>query len=755
MKRKLITILSLMLVIALGLGVLVACQKGPSTEQLDSLYKEFTKLHKNDAKESATSFWVEGDVFVLEDGGKEISVKIKWTIEGTTLVKVGETPNSNGQYQIIVPDEVDEEVNYKLVGVMVDEKGNAYTDKDGKEYKLEISKVVPAGKGQGTVDSPYSVAGLLAEMITIPEKGFSENKLYVSGIVITAPSYNANYKSYSFWIADSKDSTQKLQIYSGTLQSGIDAVYQNDTVVVNGYYMNYSPTNPELTGSKAEGTTPARDYPVVTSRTIGTSAITAPANENAEVTLGKTSGLNGEKFTFTVTAKNNATISSVKVNGTEVAATSGNNYEGTIEGDTEITVVALVAAEGEQTANINFATNFATYAKDWGNSYAARKIDSAALDVTNMDILISIARAAKQTQTITTMPVLAPNSNTTPMYTTIAVNGKAIKSITLNLEMWAASKKFNTIALDYTVDGTTWEEVEGVGIRNAEKAVSLENYITLTVSNLPANVKAVRLVLLSGYESGNQQVGLKSLNITVGDKIDEPITPVEGEAKIGNTSYATLLEAIEAAKNGQTIVLQKDVVSGGIFLEEGSRNFTIDLNKHTLTIGKPLVGSTGTVSQSIHLEKGNTVVFKNGTITSEANSASMLVQNYCNLTLDNVTLDGSKLAGEGTAYTLSNNFGTILIKGGSKIIARETKGIAFDLWYGMFAQYDEGLSVTVEAGCTITGKIEYGAASRIEGTDWVEKAVLILPEGTYDIVLTRNDITREDANITIGTADAE
>ena len=146
MKRKLITILSLMLVIALGLGVLVACQKGPSTEQLDSLYKEFTKLHKNDAKESATSFWVEGDVFVLEDGGKEISVKIKWTIEGTTLVKVGETPNSNGQYQIIVPDEVDEEVNYKLVGVMVDEKVMLTPIRTAKNISWKFPKLFPQEK---------------------------------------------------------------------------------------------------------------------------------------------------------------------------------------------------------------------------------------------------------------------------------------------------------------------------------------------------------------------------------------------------------------------------------------------------------------------------------------------------------------------------------------------------------------------------------------------------------------------------------
>ncbi len=294
----------------------------------------------------------------------------------------------------------------------------------------------------------------------------------------------------------------------------------------------------------------------------------------------------------------------------------------------------------------------------------------------------------------------------------------------------------------------------------------LNGTVTLAAGlQLPGGASAVEYFFAGTKDSGNVVVAHDCTATITFSTTDhkfvilitalESESPVEGEAKIGNTSYATLLEAIEAVENGETIVLQKDVVSGGIFLGEGSRNFTIDLNNHTLTIGKPLVGSTGTVSQSIHLEKGNTVVFKNGTITSEANSASMLVQNYCNLTLDNVTLDGSKLAGEGTAYTLSNNFGTILIKGGSNIIARETKGIAFDLWYGMFAQYDEGLSVTVEAGCTIQGRIEYGAASRIEGTDWVEKAALVLPAGEYTIVYTSTGITADNDNITIGTADAE
>lgn len=511
MKRKSLIIMSLVMVLALCVGCLVACNKGLNTEQLDKLYKEFTKEHRNDAQESAISYWVGGEVSYLDDDANKISANVKWTIEGTTLVTVGETPNNLGQYQIIVPDEVDEVVNYKLVGTLVDGSGKAYTDKDGKEYKLEISKTIPAGKGQGTEESPYSVTGALAEFATIAADGWSTEKTYIKGIVVTAPTFNSSHNSYAFYMADSKEATNRIQVYSGSLASGVEAPCQNDTVVVNGFYMNYRGNNPELTGSTKD---PVHDYPVIISRVVGTSQVSYLPNENADITLGKTSGENGETFTFTVVAKNNATISSVKVNGEVVTATSGNEYTGTIKGDTEVSVVALLPTTGEQTANVNLETNFASYAADWAGTYTAQTIDSAALGVSNMNLEIAFERVSKQSTTITTMPVFATNNNTKPTYTTISLkDGKHIKSITFEFQMWSTSKKFKTVALDYTTDGTTWTPVDGVGARDLATAVTLEGYTTLSATNLPANVIAVRIVLLGGYDSGNQSVGFKSFTI--------------------------------------------------------------------------------------------------------------------------------------------------------------------------------------------------------------------------------------------------
>ena len=287
------------------------------------------------------------------------------------------------------------------------------------------------------------------------------------------------------------------------------------------------------------------------------------------------------------------------------------------------------------------------------------------------------------------------------------------------------------------------------GVTLPTDVANKEALFNLTESNIKA-LKAVTVTVTLNWTT-------KEITITV-TAIASSETPAAPEAKIGTTEYATLAKAIAAVQGSDKVVIEllKDVTSGGImFTEAQAVNVEINLGSHTLTIGKPLVGSAGTVSQNLHFEKGNTVVIKNGTITTEVNSASMLLQNYCNLTLDNVILDGSKLAAEGKAYTLSNNCGTIIIKNGSRIIACETKGVAFDVYYGMFEKYEVGVSVTVEAGCTITGAIEYGADPRITNAELLKKAVLVLPAlagGNYTINYV-GIATEQNAYITIGQAE--
>lgn len=106
------------------------------------------------------------------------------------------------------------------------------------------------------------------------------------------------------------------------------------------------------------------------------------------------------------------------------------------------------------------------------------------------------------------------------------------------------------------------------------------------------------------------------------------------------------------------------------------------------------------------------IVFEGGTVASD--DTKILVQNYSNLTLKDVILQGT----ETDTYVLSNNHGEIHLQGSTQIIAtgyvRGKENVAFDLYYGMAAVYDDGVFVYIDnPTVVIQGPIEFGHASRI------------------------------------------
>ena len=224
----------------------------------------------------------------------------------------------------------------------------------------------------------------------------------------------------------------------------------------------------------------------------------------------------------------------------------------------------------------------------------------------------------------------------------------------------------------------------------------------------------------------------------------------EGEAvaKIGDTEYATLEEAVAAVPadgTETTITLLGDAAGNGIIVKEG-QNVVIDFGGFTYSVEGILVGSTGTETLSFQLLKGAEVTLKNGVVTST--KSKMLVQNYADLTLEDIILDGTK--SEVNQYTLSNNFGDTVITGATEILGDENT-VAFDVWYGMFATYDEGLSVTFDKDFSgkVVGNIEYGAAGRVTADTWQEKAPLTIEAGSFDGEFVATSDTIEEANIEI------
>ena len=194
-------------------------------------------------------------------------------------------------------------------------------------------------------------------------------------------------------------------------------------------------------------------------------------------------------------------------------------------------------------------------------------------------------------------------------------------------------------------------------------------------------------------------------------------------AKVGSTKYETLAEAIAAAEDGQTIKLLADCSGNGIQIKSGrfaDKGLTVDFDGHTYTVGGVLVGSTGTGTNAFQLRQGNKITFQNGTIKGVSEGTkpaedtpnwhgapAMVIQNYCDLTLKNMTVSG----GDETVYTMSNNNGDVVIED-TTINAGGAKGysygpFAFDVC--RYASYPS-VSVTVRGNSVINGNVEISGA---------------------------------------------
>ncbi len=190
-------------------------------------------------------------------------------------------------------------------------------------------------------------------------------------------------------------------------------------------------------------------------------------------------------------------------------------------------------------------------------------------------------------------------------------------------------------------------------------------------------------------------------------------------AAINGQGYASLAAAIDAAKDGDTITLLKSTNGNGIALDTGkfaTEGLTVDFNGHTYTVGGLLVGSAGTGTNAFQLLQGGKITFKNGSIVGVTEGTkpaedtpdwhgapAMMIQNYCDLTLDNMTVTG----GDETVYTVSNNNGNVVIKD-----TTINKGGAKGYGYGPYA-FDvcrfspyPSVDVTVTGNSVINGDVE-------------------------------------------------
>ena len=188
-----------------------------------------------------------------------------------------------------------------------------------------------------------------------------------------------------------------------------------------------------------------------------------------------------------------------------------------------------------------------------------------------------------------------------------------------------------------------------------------------------------------------------------------------------------MLEAINDPSK-TNITLKSDIASSGLEASSG-KSLTLDLDGHTLTLNGDMVGSPGYKTNATRFEKDGSIKIKGGTIKSS--ESKILIQNYANLTLEDVTLEASG----SNQVALSVNCGDVILKGDTEIKASGSC-VPIGAYYGMKG-YESGFSITVEdPSVKITGeaKSTFKKDDAAALKDFKTKAKITVPKG-YELDL--------------------
>ena len=173
--------------------------------------------------------------------------------------------------------------------------------------------------------------------------------------------------------------------------------------------------------------------------------------------------------------------------------------------------------------------------------------------------------------------------------------------------------------------------------------------------------------------------------------------------------FYTLAEAVGAAQPNETIELINNAKGNGIVI---NKSLTIDFAGFAYTFVEEGVGDTQYKSNGFQIKKDNNVTLKNGTLNVAEEWKEkfyILIQNYSNLTVENMELDGTNLdmwvEEYSDSYVLSNNSGNVNVTGTTKIIANTDGDLAFALDACYNPSYTAPV-VTLGEDVTVQGKVE-------------------------------------------------
>ena len=424
---------------------------------------------------------------------------------------------------------------------------------------------------------------------------------------------------------------------------------------------------------------------------------------------------------------------------------ANNDYQGLTLGGIAITVYATQATYEYDSNNNTYDDGAFDALKDLypvSNSVAKPATGPA---------VINDADASGNAQTYqVTVPQDAMDDNVSNISVTIAKSASADAKFTV-----AAGSELKQF--DVTVTGIKSDNTEDITVELfIGKGYTLTNPVT--VQHLKSD--GTTETLTGSYDSATGFVTFKTTSFSPFAVAVPEMTAVVGEG-LSTCYYDTLAAAFDAAKDGDTVTLLKSTNGGGIVAAEGkfaAEGLTVDFNGHSYTVGGVLVGSSGTGTNASQLLRGNKITFKNGSfvgVTEGTKPAedtpnwhgapAMMIQNYCDLTLENMTVTG----GDETVYTMSNNCGDIVINN-TTINAGKAQGYkdgpyAFDV-YGGFENYGD-VTVKVDGNSVINGDIELARDTESSNTN---TNTLILKNCTVNGNILKSDGTNNFAgNVTL------
>lgn len=193
------------------------------------------------------------------------------------------------------------------------------------------------------------------------------------------------------------------------------------------------------------------------------------------------------------------------------------------------------------------------------------------------------------------------------------------------------------------------------------------------------------------------------------------VVPIEASADTAQ-SFAEALKGLNVAGDVEKIITIENDIEDITGIQTAAGN-TLEVNfgGHSVSVGTT-VGSEGTVTNGMQLLEGSKVTLRNGTYRPGDDNVLILVQNYCDLVLDNFTLD---VSGSENCYALSNNCSYTVLTGNTNIITGDNNRFALDTCN--FASYT---LPTVELDENMTGTVQ--------GIVYVDGGYLIVKNGTID-----------------------